>query len=57
MKPQQINLMNKLFDIKIKNPNKLITLTKEDRAILDNNDQEGVLESKESFQEIGIRWY
>jgi hypothetical protein len=57
MNPQQINLMNKLYDRKIKNPNILITLTKEDRAILDNNDQEGVLESKNSFQEIGIRWY
>ncbi|TCI21625.1 hypothetical protein [Exiguobacterium sp. SL-9] len=53
---EQLELVEKLYHLKLKDPTERIVLSKEDIQILDSNDVEGIEESRISFSEIGIDW-
>lgn len=55
MNDGEFELMQKLFRKKINQPNNQIFLTKEDISLL-GTDEEGLAESRESFNEINILW-
>lgn len=55
MNDGEFQLMKKLFRKKINQPNDPIILTKEEIALL-GNDEEGLDESRESFKELNILW-
>lgn len=53
---KQLELLKKLFHLKIEKPNETITLSQSDRDAIGARNQEGINESKISFAEIGIEW-
>lgn len=52
----QINLLKSIFHRKIDNPYKTIVLTAEEIQMIESEDEEGLAESRISFEEIGIKW-
>ncbi len=52
----QLTLLKKLFQQKIDLPGKLIVLTPQEIAAIGAHKEEGIRESKISFNEIGILW-
>ncbi|PKJ53439.1 hypothetical protein [Bacillus sp. SN10] len=53
---EQIELVQLVYERKIKNPNKKIMLSKEEVAMIGTDDSEGLKVSKESFEEMNITW-
>jgi hypothetical protein len=56
MSQQQCDFLKYIYDRKISNPNEIITLSKEEISFIGSNDEEGLNESRISFEEIGIQW-
>lgn len=56
MSDVQINLLKSLFQRKIENPSEVIVLTTEEIQMIESEDEEGLAESRISFEEIGIEW-
>lgn len=56
LREQQLTLLKKLYDLKLANPARTITLSVEDIQALDAIDIEGMEESKLSFSEMGFEW-
>jgi hypothetical protein len=57
MSEPQIKLLKSIFKRKIDAPSEIIVLTLEEVRMLESDDEEGLAESKISFEEIGIKWY
>ncbi|WP_074606395.1 hypothetical protein [Bacillus cereus group sp. BfR-BA-01350] len=53
---EQIELVQLVYERKIKNPNEEIMLSKEEVAMIGMDDSEGLKVSKESFEEMNITW-
>jgi hypothetical protein len=53
---EQMDLLQLVYERKIKNPNEKIMLSKEEVAMIETNDGEGLEVSKESFEEMNITW-
>ncbi|TVX93169.1 hypothetical protein [Paenibacillus agilis] len=56
MNTEQIELLTMLYYKKINNPSESIYLTVKEIKMLGTTDEEGLRESKESFDELGIYW-
>lgn len=56
MSSQQCELLKTIFKRKIVEPDRAITLTTSEIAMIGTDDQDGLEESKNSFEEIGIEW-
>jgi hypothetical protein len=56
MSKSQINLLCSIFERKISDPNGEIFLTESEIRMIESNDEEGINESRISFEEIGIKW-
>lgn len=56
MNNRQVSLMESLFRRKIHEPGVTIHLTSEEIGMIGSMDPEGIRESKQSFEEIGIIW-
>ena len=56
MSKKEIKLLKNIFQRKMDHPKVAITLTKDEIKLINFMDEEGVLESKTSFEEIGIYW-
>ncbi|MGG0184515.1 hypothetical protein ABEY26_00475 [Bacillus rhizoplanae] len=56
MSDVQINLLKSIFHRKVENPSKVIVLTAEEIQMIESEDEEGLAESRISFEEIGIEW-
>lgn len=56
MSDAQINLLNSIFQRKIENPSEVIVLTLGEIQMIESADEEGLVESRISFEEIGIKW-
>ncbi|GFI38129.1 hypothetical protein IMSAGC015_02318 [Lachnospiraceae bacterium] len=56
MNDNQVKMMLLLYEKKSAMPNQTITLSKEEVAILGIKNEDGRIESKESFAEIDIFW-
>lgn len=55
MSPQQTKLLISIYKRKIENPNEMLILKKEEVELI-GSDEEGLNESRVSFDEIGITW-
>jgi len=53
---EQIELLQLVYERKIKNPNEEIKLSKEEAAMIGTDDSEGLEVSKASFEEMNIIW-
>lgn len=53
---EQIELLQLVYERKIKNPNEEIKLSKEEVAMIGTDDSEGLEVSKASFEEMNITW-
>ncbi|TKH85721.1 hypothetical protein FC685_24955 [Bacillus cereus] len=53
---EQIELLQLVYERKIKNPNEEIMLSKEEVAMIGMDDSEGLEVSKDSFEEMNITW-
>lgn len=53
---EQIELLQLMYERKIKNPNEEIMLSKEEVAMIGTDDSEGLEVSKDSFEEMNITW-
>ncbi|EEK48072.1 hypothetical protein FO497_14425 [Bacillus cereus ATCC 10876] len=53
---EQIELLQLVYERKIKNPNEEIMLSKEEVAMIGTDDSEGLEVSKDSFEEMNITW-
>jgi len=53
---EQIELLQLVYERKIKNPNEEIMLSKEEVAMIGTDDSEGLEVSKVSFKEMNITW-
>ncbi|KKZ95955.1 MULTISPECIES: hypothetical protein [Bacillus] len=56
MKKEQLELLKLVYEKKIQNPNKIITLSKKEVSMIGTDDKEGLEESKASFKQINITW-
>lgn len=56
MNEQQCTLLRTIYEQKIAHPNQKTILKKDDISKIETNDEEGIMESKTSFGEIGIDW-
>jgi len=56
MSEQQCNMLKSIFKRRISQTSAIITLSKQEVYMIGTDDEEGLKESKESFQEIGIHW-
>lgn len=56
MSDLRINLLKSIFQRKIENPSKIIVLTQNEIQMIESNDEEGLNESRLSFEELGIKW-
>jgi hypothetical protein len=56
MSESQINLLRSIFERKIINPNVEIILTEGEIKKIESDDEEGLNESRISFEELGIKW-
>ena len=54
MNEEQVNLLKNLYERKILNPEKIIYLTESEIRMIGIDDEEGLFESKESFNELNI---
>ncbi|KXY37454.1 hypothetical protein [Bacillus mycoides] len=53
---EQIELLQLVYERKIKNPNEEMMLSKEEVAMIGTDDSEGLEVSKESFEELNVTW-
>ena len=53
---EQIELLQLVYERKIKNPNEEIKLSKEEAPMIGTDDSEGLEVSKASFEEMNIIW-
>ncbi len=53
---EQIELLQLVYERKIKNPNEEIMLSKEEVAMIGTDDSEGLEVCKDSFEEMNITW-
>ncbi|PEW71813.1 hypothetical protein CN424_23940 [Bacillus cereus] len=53
---EQIELLQLVYERKIKNPNEEIMLSKEEVVMMGTDDDEGLEVSKDSFEEMNITW-
>jgi hypothetical protein len=53
---EQMDLLQLVYERKIKNPNEKIMLSKEEVAMIGTEDDEGLKVSKASFEEMNITW-
>lgn len=56
MSSQQCDLLKTIFKRKLAEPDKTITLTTAEIEMIGTDDPEGLEESKNSFEEIGVEW-
>lgn len=56
MSKSQINLLRSIFERKISNPNGEIILTESEIRMIESDEEEGICESRISFEELGIKW-
>jgi hypothetical protein len=56
MSDSQMNLLRSIFERKISNPNGEIILTESEIRMIESGDEEGMNESRISFEELGIQW-
>ena len=56
MTDQQYNLLKDIYKRKIENHNKILIMSNEEIGMIGTYDEEGLRESKISFNEIGIEW-
>jgi hypothetical protein len=56
MSKSQIKLLSSIFERKISNPNGEIILTESEIRMIESDDEEGMNESRISFEELGIKW-
>lgn len=56
MNKEQLELLKLVYEKKIQNPNKVITLSKKEVSMIGTDDKEGLEESKASFEQINITW-
>lgn len=56
MSESQINLLHSIFERKISNPTGEIILTESEIKMIESDDEEGLNESRISFEELGIKW-
>jgi hypothetical protein len=56
MSDEQYELLKLLFSRKVSNPTQIISLTKKEIIMIGTYDEEGLNESKISFNEMGIVW-
>ena len=56
MSDLRINLLKSIFQRKIENPSKIIILTQNEIQMIESDDEEGLNESRLSFEELGIKW-
>ena len=54
MNEEQVNLLENLYERKILNPEKIIYLTESEIRMIGIDDEDGLFESKESFNELNI---
>lgn len=52
----QIDLLKSIFKRKIENPNKEIVLNEKEIKMIESEDEEGLSESRISFEELAITW-
>ena len=56
MEESEYNLLRDIYKRKIEQPDQLLILSKEEISIIGANSEEGLIESKTSFDEIRIGW-
>lgn len=56
MSDLSINLLKSIFYRKIENPSKIIILTQNEIQMIESDDEEGLNESRLSFEALGIQW-
>ncbi|MES1052061.1 hypothetical protein FOA24_22960 [Bacillus thuringiensis] len=56
MNKEQLELLKFVYEKKIQNPNKVITLSKKEVSIIGTDDKGRLEESKASFEQINITW-
>lgn len=56
MTDQQYDLLRNIYKRKIEQPNQLLILSAEEINMIGTDDEEGLYESRTSFNEIGIGW-
>jgi len=56
MSEQQCDLLKSVYERKVNNPNGVLTLSTEEISLIESDDEEGLNESRVSFEEIGIQW-
>jgi hypothetical protein len=56
MSETQVNLLRSVFERKISNPTGDIVLNEDEIKMIESDNEEGLNESRISFEEIGIRW-
>jgi hypothetical protein len=56
MSETQVNLLRSVFESKISNPTGDIVLNEDEIKMIESDNEEGLNESRISFEEIGIRW-
>lgn len=56
MSKQQCDLLKSVYKRKVNNPYSVLTLSIEEISLIESDDEEGLNESRVSFEEIGIQW-
>jgi hypothetical protein len=56
MSDSQMNLLRSIFERKISNPNGEIILSEREIRMIESDYEEGMHESRISFEELGIKW-
>lgn len=56
MSDEQVCLLRSIYNRKVLNSTQIIFLTKTELSVIESKDEEGMNESRLSFQEIGIEW-
>jgi hypothetical protein len=56
MSLQQTNLLLSIYKRKVDNPKEVLMLTKEEVDLIGSDDEDGLNESRDSFEEMGIKW-
>lgn len=56
MNTNQVNLLKIIYDRKINSNNQLISISKEEINLIGISDEDGLEESRISFEEMGIHW-
>ncbi|MEK4700188.1 hypothetical protein MKX47_11375 [Solibacillus sp. FSL R7-0668] len=56
MTSEQVELLKSIYDRKIINSHRIITLTKSEIKLIGTESSEGLSESMVSFEEIGVYW-